>query len=144
MDAELTALASSGATTLIGLMVTDGWQQVRRRFSAIFGHRSADVDEELERSRNALVAARQAMDATAADDLEAEWRSRLRRLLATDPAATERLRAVLDELAGPVGGVHTETHFRDTTINGPVNTGSGPQTTHGLTYGMRSDPSGHE
>ena len=144
MDAELTALASSGATTLIALMVTDGWQQVRRRFAALFGHQSADVDEELERSRNTLVAARQAMDPTTADNLEAEWRSRLCRLLASDPGAVHHLRAVLDELAGPDDRNHSETHFRDTTINGPVNTGSGAQITYGLTYGTRSDPSVHE
>ncbi|MFD7994266.1 hypothetical protein [Streptomyces mexicanus] len=144
MDAELAALASSGATTLIGLMVTDGWQQVRRRFAALFGDQSTSMDEELERSRTTLVAARQAMDQATADDLEAEWRSRLRRLLTDDPGTAHRLRAVLDELAGPAGGVHTETHFRGTTINGPVNTGSGAQITYGLTYGTRSDPSVHE
>lgn len=145
MDAdELTALASSGATTLIGLMVTDGWQQVRRRFAALFGHQSTDVDEELERSRNTLVAARQAMDPATAANLEAEWRSRLRQLLADDPGAAIQLHAVLEELVGPADGVHTETHFRETTINGPVNTGSGAQITYGLTYGTRSDPSVHE
>jgi hypothetical protein len=125
-------------------MVTDGWQQVRRRFAAVFGHQSADVDEELERSRNTLVAARQAMAPATADGLEAEWRSRLRRLLADDPGAAHHLRAVLDELAGPADRNHVETHFRDTTINGPVNTGSGAQITYGLTYGTRSDPSVHE
>jgi hypothetical protein len=144
MDAELTALASSGATTLIGLMVTDGWQQVRRRFAALFGNQSTDVDEELERSRNTLVAARQAMDPTTVDGLEAQWRSRLRLLLASDPGAAHDLRAVLDELAGPADRNQAETHFRDTTINGPVNTGSGAQITYGLTYGTRSDPSAHE
>lgn len=144
MDAELAALASSGATTLIALMVTDGWQQVRRRFAALFGRQSADVDEDLERSRNALVAARQARDPVTASNLEAAWRSRLGQLLADDPGAAHQLRAVLDELAGPTDRVHTETHFRETTINGPVNTGSGAQITYGLTYGTRSDPGVHE
>ncbi|MFD8812064.1 hypothetical protein ACFV23_11395 [Streptomyces sp. NPDC059627] len=129
---------------MIGLMVTDGWDQVRRRFAALFGHQSTDVAEELERSRNTLVAARQATVPATAADLEAGWRSRLRRLLADDPGAAHRLRAVLDELAGPSDGVHTETHFRETTINGPVNTGSGAQITYGLTYGTRSDPGVHE
>ncbi|MFJ9713339.1 hypothetical protein [Streptomyces sp. NPDC101234] len=129
---------------MIGLMVTDGWQQVRGRFAALFGHQSTDVDEELERSRTTLVAARQAMDPATADNLEAAWRSRLGQLLADDPDAARRLRIVLDELASPAEEVHTETHFRGTTINGPVNTGSGAQITYGLTYGTRSDPSVHE
>ncbi|MGW1806557.1 hypothetical protein [Streptomyces sp. NPDC002078] len=144
MDAELVALASSGATTLVGLMVTDGWQQVRGRFAALFRQQGTDVDEELERSRDDLVAARQARDVATAEDLVAEWRSRIRRLLAADPGAADQLRTLLDELPGPAQGTHIETHFRDTTINGPVNTGSGAQITYGLGYGTRSDQRGHE
>ncbi|MEV4949691.1 hypothetical protein [Streptomyces sp. NPDC053755] len=32
MEAELVALASSGATTLVALRVTDGWERARERF----------------------------------------------------------------------------------------------------------------
>jgi hypothetical protein len=36
-----------------------------------------------------------------ADELAAEWRGRLRRLLAADPAAAAELRRLLDEELGP-------------------------------------------
>ncbi|GAA1274432.1 5'-methylthioadenosine/S-adenosylhomocysteine nucleosidase family protein [Streptomyces javensis] len=41
------------------------------------------------------------------------------------------------------GLIHNETHFRDTTINGLVNSSSGPQITYGLNYRMSNTPSGH-
>ncbi|MDW4897329.1 hypothetical protein ACIG0A_23830 [Streptomyces californicus] len=101
MEAELTALAASGATTFVGLMATEAWSQVRGRLAGVLGRGEGDevIDAELEESRAELTAARAEGDQQAAADIEAAWRNRLRRTLRADPAAAEELRAVLEELA---------------------------------------------
>lgn len=119
MEAELVGLASSGATALVGLMVSDAWTTVRGRMSRFLSRSTEDDDEsetvlgELEVSRDELVAARADGDDGLAGDVEAQWRIRLRRLLAEDPDAAYELRSLLDELAPPRGegryeGVHNE------------------------------------
>ncbi|ATL26946.1 hypothetical protein [Streptomyces formicae] len=112
MDAELTALAAAGATALVQQMVTDGWEGVRGRVAALFSRGSGDeegaVAGELEEARDEVVAARDTGDVAVADDVRAEWRSRLRRRLAADPDAVAELRALLAELGpddGPSGSV---------------------------------------
>ncbi|WP_434588500.1 hypothetical protein [Streptomyces sp. A5-4] len=71
-------------------MVTDSWSQVRGRVAAFFSRGGAAVDEEtvegeLELSRGELAAAREAGDEQTVSDVEAEWRTRLRRALQADP-----------------------------------------------------------
>ncbi|MFH8884669.1 hypothetical protein [Streptomyces californicus] len=101
MEAELTALAASGATTFVGLMATEAWSQVRGRLAGFLGRGEDDevIDAELEESRAELTAARAEDDEEAAADIEAEWRNRLRRTLRADPEAAGELRAILAELA---------------------------------------------
>ncbi|MFD4633405.1 hypothetical protein ACFVYR_34010 [Streptomyces sp. NPDC058284] len=103
MDAELAALAATGATALVQQMVTDGWTQARDRIAGFFSRgRGGEEDVlvgELEEARAELVAACDAGDEETADDVRTEWRSRLRRRLAAEPAAAAELRALLDELA---------------------------------------------
>ncbi|WP_325051332.1 PT domain-containing protein [Streptomyces corynorhini] len=104
MEAELAALAASGATTLVGLMVSDAWTQGRQRlarFLARGGDESAEsaAEEELRLSRRELTTARAEADEEAAADVEALWRARLRGVLRADPAAAAELRVLLDELA---------------------------------------------
>ncbi|MFF9348521.1 hypothetical protein [Streptomyces sp. NPDC014734] len=130
MEAELVALAASGATTLVQQMVSDSWGQARERLAAFFTRRGATPEEEaaltgeLQASRDELAAARSAGDGTLADDVEAEWRARLRRRLAADPRAADELRAILAELAPGedarrVGEVHN-TISGTAHIEGPV------------------------
>ncbi|MFD7064571.1 hypothetical protein [Streptomyces sp. NPDC059906] len=114
MEAELMALIGTGATTVVGLMVTDAWGQVRQRVVGLFAsgaEAEADgVAGELEESRTTLVAA----EGTAAEeelrsDVTASVRLRLRRLLEQDPGAAGELRRLVDELAPaspPPGAVH--------------------------------------
>ncbi|MEC3993847.1 hypothetical protein VSR01_09955 [Actinacidiphila sp. DG2A-62] len=139
MDAELAALASSGATTLVGAMVSEAWAQVRDRVAGYFARRggadpdaepdaeAAAVAGELDAARDELTAARQQADAEAAADIEAEWRARLRRVLRSDPEAADRLRALLAEVepltaAAAPPAVHNEVHNSITggTQHGPV------------------------
>ena len=120
MEAELAGLAASGATTLVGLMVSDAWAQTREQVARLFargGDGSAEAGE-LQQSQAELLAARESGDTEAAADVEAEWRTRLRRLLRSDPAAADELRSLLAELSPPAtGGPAVAVH---NTINGAV------------------------
>ncbi|MFF4198959.1 hypothetical protein [Nonomuraea sp. NPDC001831] len=93
MEAELVALAASGASTLITLMVSDAWAQTKTRLAAVLG-RTGDEREtlrELEASRAVLVSAlAEADDATVAA-VEGEWRARLSQLLLADSSCVEDL-----------------------------------------------------
>ncbi|MFF0502158.1 hypothetical protein ACFYUH_00950 [Streptomyces fimicarius] len=109
MEAELTALAASGATTFVGLMATEAWTQVRGRVARLLarGEDTEAVDAELEESRAELTAARADSDEETAADIEAEWRTRLRRALRANPEAAAQLRDLLDELAPLQPAGHT-------------------------------------
>ncbi|MFJ4709278.1 hypothetical protein ACIP6I_31115 [Streptomyces anulatus] len=138
MEAELTALAASGATAFVGLMVTEAWTQARGRV-ARFLARGEDVDvidAELEESREELTAARAAADDEAVADVEEEWRIRLRRALRANPEAADELRTLLEELsplesAGPGPAVSVTNTISGGTQNGPVFQG---QTFSALTF----------
>ncbi|MFH9422589.1 hypothetical protein [Streptomyces sp. NPDC017529] len=128
MDAELTALATAGATTLVQQMVTEGWSQARARVAAFFSRRRGGGEEEalegeLEESRTELVAAQRSGDEEGAADVAAEWRVRLRRVLRDDPEAAEELRLLLAELRpeAEAGASVREVH---NTISGGVHHGT--------------------
>lgn len=128
VDAELTALAAAGATALVQQMVTEGWTQARDRVARFFSRDSGGDEDvlvgELEEARAEVVAAHDAGDSETTADVRTEWRSRLRRRLAADPAAAAELRDLLDELTrdvdvgAPQGG-DTYNH-----ISGGVNHGT--------------------
>ncbi|MFE0381053.1 hypothetical protein ACFW1M_37075 [Streptomyces inhibens] len=104
MEAELVALATAGATTLVQQMATDGWAAVRGRMAAFLARRRGTADEEaledeLEVSRADLVAAQEESDQEGVAGVTTAWRLRLQRLLREDPAAVAELRALLDEVA---------------------------------------------
>ncbi|MFG2143451.1 NB-ARC domain-containing protein [Streptomyces sp. NPDC048696] len=113
MEAELTALAVSGATTMVTLMVSDAWAQARGRLARLFSRGAGDDDtgrlvDELQASREELLAARAAGDDEGAADIEEQWRLRIRRMLRADPAAAQELRELLDDVGAPAGGVRNE------------------------------------
>jgi hypothetical protein len=105
VEAELAALAASGATTLVGLMVSETWTQARDRVARFFarGGDESSAGEELQLSQQELMAARAARDELAGADVEAVWRTRLRRVLVADPEAAEELRLLLAELDPSAG-----------------------------------------
>jgi hypothetical protein len=134
------ALIGTGATTVVGLMVTDAWGQARQRVVRLFasGSEPGGVAGELEESRTALVAADGAADEEdLRSDVTASVRLRLRRLLEQDPGAAEELRRLVDEFAPtarPPGTVHNSiTGGRQ---DGPVV--QGHTFTH-LTFGTAGD-----
>ncbi|MFD4629098.1 hypothetical protein ACFVYR_04250 [Streptomyces sp. NPDC058284] len=102
MDAELMALAASGATVLVQQMAADSWTQARDHIVAFFARNrrgeEAAIEGELETSRSELTMAVATGDEQTAADVEALWRTQLRRLLLAEPTAAAQLRAVLSDL----------------------------------------------
>lgn len=149
MEAELTALAASGATAFVGLMATEAWNQARGRVARFLarGEDSEAVDAELEESREELIAARRSGDEDGAADVTAEWRIRIRRALRDNPEAADELRGLLDELAphqapGPTVTVNNSTNggtYYSQVIQGHDISGL---TFHGGGAAPRPDPEG--
>ncbi|MEW1720277.1 hypothetical protein [Streptomyces sp. NPDC093109] len=142
MEAELAALAASGATTLVGLMVSETWTQARHRLARFFSRGRDDdaVDEELRLSQEELLAARASEDDLAAADIEAGWRLRLRRALRANPEAAEELRLLLAQLEVEAGGKPTVTvqnRISGGVQNGPVLQG---QNFYGQTFHSTGAP----
>ncbi|MEV0776125.1 hypothetical protein ACIBLA_11325 [Streptomyces sp. NPDC050433] len=121
MEAELVALATATAGALVQQMATDGWAAARDRMTAFFAGRGSatpdSVEEDLETGRADLVVARRDEDEQLMADVQSEWRARLRRALAADPAAAAELRAILDELA-PAASVPRQAPDVHNTISG--------------------------
>ncbi|MFE5331357.1 hypothetical protein ACFRCG_33725 [Embleya sp. NPDC056575] len=119
-------LAASGATTMVGLMVSESWTQARSRLAAFFsrtGSEPSTTEQQLDAAQGELTTARAQGNDIVAADIEAEWRTRLRRALQSDPTAAADLRALLDELT-PLTGTPTTTQVTNTitggTQHGPV------------------------
>lgn len=133
MDAELVTLASSGASTLVTLMVMDGWAEAKEKFARLLGRKRGDaqtVAEELEGARTQLAQANEEGDGEVAADVTAEWRSRLRRMLQEDPQAAPLLAELIEQYVPEVGRVSASTDIHHNAFQGPtaLHTGSGGQT----------------
>ncbi|MFG3102758.1 hypothetical protein ACGFZL_19870 [Streptomyces sp. NPDC048182] len=113
---------ASGATTAVGLMVTDAWGQAKQRFVALFsrGGDPAAADGELDRAREALLAAAGTDDEEAlVADITAMVRLRLRGLLRQDPGAADELRDLVSRFA-PGAGDSVHNSISGGTVHGPV------------------------
>lgn len=91
MDAESVALASTAAATMVALLTTDAWTQVKKEVGGLWRRlRPAEADvvvAELGRSRDE--AAGSPGDSAVIDALKAEWNARLIELLTAEAAAAE-------------------------------------------------------
>ncbi|WP_079071019.1 hypothetical protein [Streptomyces yokosukanensis] len=99
MDPEV--LAQTAGVTVVALMATDAWQRTREGVVTLW-HRVRPVQAEeirtaLEETREEILAARREGDSAGAEDLERDWRRRLRRLLDADPSIAQDLQEVLDQ-----------------------------------------------
>ncbi|MFF3125579.1 hypothetical protein ACFVRD_25325 [Streptomyces sp. NPDC057908] len=107
MDTEIAALAASGATTLMGLMVSDCWTSARNGFGRLFDrdgrteNRAENTLTALDTARNSLLRGRDTQDESVTHAVAAEWRDRLHTLLRADPSARAELRSLLDSLGEP-------------------------------------------
>lgn len=101
MEAELAALAASGATTLVGLMVSESWESAKGGLARFFGRRGSGeaTEEELQAASEELDSAGAAGDASVQADVQARWRQRLEGIFQEDPGAAEELAQLLSGLA---------------------------------------------
>jgi hypothetical protein len=91
-------------------MATGAWQQARSAVSQLWRRmhpeRVAAIDGELAEVRSEVLAAREAGDESAEQDLVDEWALKLRRLLtageSSDPGMRDELQRVLDEELRPL------------------------------------------
>ncbi|MFH9174364.1 hypothetical protein [Streptomyces albogriseolus] len=102
MDAEVALLAQSAGSTLVALMATDAWHQVRDGITQLWRRtqpeRAETVAAELEAGREDVLTAAAADDQETMEELRLQWQGMVRRLLVAQPAAIEELRALLDRL----------------------------------------------
>ncbi|KAA9375451.1 hypothetical protein F5972_27220 [Microbispora cellulosiformans] len=112
MEPELVALASSGAATLVGLMVSDSWTKAKEGVARMLarGKNAEQMSQELDASRAELLAAHEADDGRLVAGIEEAWRARLCRLVEADPPLAEELRQLTEALgttppAGETGNV---------------------------------------
>ncbi|MER6717144.1 NB-ARC domain-containing protein [Streptomyces sp. NPDC000877] len=128
MEAELAALAASGATTLVGLMISDSWTSAKERLTRFLARRrsAGEAEEELQAASEELARAREEGDTAAEEEIEADWRQRLLDVLQEEPAAAAELRSLLAEWAGSVshtvisGGVNHGPAFQGAQIHGGI------------------------
>ncbi|MEE4493047.1 hypothetical protein [Streptomyces sp. BE230] len=99
METEFAALAASGATTLVSLMVTDSWVQARDLVGRLFSRTGAGdaTVAGLDADRARLLAG-EADDAQATREITERWHAGLYRLLRTDSATVDDLHDVLSSL----------------------------------------------
>ncbi|MCX5387655.1 hypothetical protein [Streptomyces sp. NBC_00083] len=125
MAMDVGELLQSGAGTLLGLMVTDAWGQVRERFAGLMGGSGPEsveaVRRELDAARAQLLDAQRPEEAEVRADIQAEWRSRLRRLLTERPELAGQLQEIVAEFAPhEAPGDHDHIDFSGGTFHGPV------------------------
>lgn len=118
----MTALASTAGTTVVTLMATDAWERTRDGIAALWRRvhpeRADTVAAELEATREDLASAQAGGDEDAVQELQAEWRARIRRLLREQPEAAEELRRLLDDLAPDAAPARTVTVTQHATASG--------------------------
>jgi hypothetical protein len=102
VEPETASLASTAGTTVVTLMATDAWERTRDAISALWRRahpeRADPVTAELDATREDLASAESGGEEGVAQELQAEWRGRIRRLLTARPETAEDLRRLLDDL----------------------------------------------
>jgi hypothetical protein len=97
---EVTSLAVVASNTLVAATVTDAWESVRHRFAMLFGrgHPDSRTERRLEQTRVRATGTAAADAEQVGADLAAEWATRLKDLIADDPAAEAELRILVKEV----------------------------------------------
>lgn len=112
MEAELATLVTSGATSVVASMASDAWSAMRSRIVGLLRRGSATqedadgVESAMDAEQREAIAAWEGGDQAVIADLEAAWRTRLRRLLLEDPSASAALRELIADGSGVPGAVH--------------------------------------
>ena len=100
MDGELAAPAGSAATTVVKLMATDAWGEVKEKIGGLWRRFRSDqadaIAQELDRAHVEIAAASETITLA----ITREWESRLLWLLAADPGVAAELSQILATLGG--------------------------------------------
>lgn len=122
MDAELAALATSGAAAVVQLMAQDAWTTVKEGVLALFGRGAADrtesVSAALDETRTIVASSGGRDDDPRLVSLTSDWRERLLVLLQQDPALAEELRALVAHATDQPSSVHNV--ITGAKVRGPV------------------------
>ncbi|WP_405972430.1 hypothetical protein OG496_24650 [Streptomyces sp. NBC_00988] len=112
-------LAFMAAQVLVRTVGTEAWAQLRPRLAEWFGKRGRKTDaDNLTDLADLTEDTKQYADGATA---EAHWRDRLRDVLVDAPqSATDELRAIVEESAGPPSGSSDRFDFRYSAFHGPV------------------------
>jgi hypothetical protein len=105
VDQELATLAATAASAVVKSLATAAADRVKSAVAGLWRRvhpeRAETVHAELEETRTAVVAAKQAEDSQAEQDLVGEWRGRLGRLLTAEPELAADVRRILAEVLQP-------------------------------------------
>ena len=96
------ALALAVATALVTAMTTDGWEKARSAVVKLWRRHRPDHVPAIEADIDATHAEVVAGGTGADEELVADWKRKLRRLLDSDPALEAELRRVLDDELMPL------------------------------------------
>ncbi|MFE3719075.1 hypothetical protein [Streptomyces cyaneofuscatus] len=101
MDSEMTIFAQTAGVTLAALMTTDAFQNSKRAVLELWRRvrpmEAAEVDEQMEATRTALMRAQAEGNEDQERELTAWWQERLALLFAADPTTINGLRQALAE-----------------------------------------------
>ncbi|MFF6814647.1 hypothetical protein ACFZAG_32870 [Streptomyces sp. NPDC012403] len=100
MDPYLLTLAGTAGTSLVGLLVAEGWQQTRDGVVTVWRRfrpgAAEEVERELEASRTAALDAGEGDGPDPAGRLEGQWVGRFAALLSEHPEAADELRDLVE------------------------------------------------
>lgn len=101
-------IALSAATSLVGAMAVDTWQQAREAlitwWRRMRPNQADQVDAAFVDSRDHVLTARRAGDEDAESHVVAAWAARMTELLRDDPALVDGLRRLIDDEIAPLLG----------------------------------------
>ncbi|UUU25856.1 hypothetical protein [Streptomyces sp. DSM 40750] len=144
MDSELAALAASGATALVSLMVTDSWTHARELVGRLLARTGSDAAAiaELDSSRTRLLTATTTEDEQAASDIRARWHVHLQQLVEAGSLTSDDLRVLLTSLQRLDAAPATRRETVHNDINGGVQHGPVIQSGRitGLTFHVHHPP----
>jgi hypothetical protein len=122
MDSELTALATSGATTLVSLMATDSWTHARGLIARLLTRNAPGRSTlaELDDAHSQLTGADPLHAHQTAAELIGQWTTHLQHLMASEPAARDELRSLLRSLERLTGTATTPAATVHNEINGDI------------------------
>ncbi|MFJ8334603.1 NB-ARC domain-containing protein [Streptomyces sp. NPDC094437] len=150
VEVELGALAVSGATALVELLVSEAYERAKNGLVRFFGPRSSDeaAAEELQADREELDRAREEGDTDAQGRVRERLEGRLSGIFQQDPGSVEELARLLSELAPDAsrtfvnlvsGGVNHGLVLQGSPVHGDIHYHVAPAPSPGSGRSVRPD-----